>query len=200
MKAPLGLTRPVDTLGRAVWLYLALLAAASREGVILRTRANLETTLGVEAAEIDDWLARLVSAKLVRVESSSGNFLAVRVASWPGSATTPSGSPVENAPQRSPSVDKGPVYGHCSAEAIALGDKSPGDRGQGEGGLRSAIGSVLTNADPGEIDRILDHYPATVLRRALHRVERAGRIRKSKAALFRYLLGQFSQSTHANNP
>lgn len=59
--------------------------------------------------------------------------------------------------------------------------------------------SILTDADDAEIQRILARYPIPVILRALHRVLRAKRIRKSKAAFLRFLLGRYSRDLHADN-
>ena len=80
-----------------------------------------------------------------------------------------------------------------SAEAISFAGNA-GDGGQGEGDFRSAIRAVLPAADDAEIDRVLDRYPRAIIRKALERVNKTGRIRKSKTALFRYLLCKLSES------
>lgn len=192
---------PVKTLGRAAWLYLALLNAASDQGVVLRTQSRLSKTLDISEDEINEWLRRLVDAQLVRV-STPGKFLVIRFDSWPAESSedpTASGALAE---QGSSSPRDVPVNGHSSAQALALQDNSAGEGGQGEGdSLRHDVRSLLPEADAEEIDRVLTMYPEPVLRKAIGRVAKTPptKIRKSKTALFRFLLARFSEEIDGND-
>ena len=56
---------------------------------------------------------------------------------------------------------------------------------------------VVGETDAEQFRPVLDLYDVEVIRAALARVRAAGEIRKSKTALFRYLLGKLSKS-HAS--
>ena len=57
---------------------------------------------------------------------------------------------------------------------------------------------MLDDAQDGEVERIIAHYPATLLTSVLDRVEKTPpeKIRKSKTAFFRFLLAQASKPSH----
>lgn len=65
-----------------------------------------------------------------------------------------------------------------------------GDGGLGEGGLLQKARDVLGDLDEEELRVILDRHSPGRVARALERVEKTPkeRIRKSRLALFRYLL------------
>ncbi len=200
VKAPLSLSRPVDILGPAIWLYVALVNAAGTSGLAIRTRSRLARDLSVPESAIDGWLVQLVKAGLVTVHSPLP-FLVLTLRFWSGSEANERGNPSKSGEQTAAALDSVPVSSR--AEAIALRNDSVGDRGLGEGEtLRSEVLVVLPDIDAGELEKILARYPAETIRQAITRVKRTPErsIRKSKAALFRYLLGKFSQSPHANNP
>ena len=52
----LKVERPIESLGRAVWLYVALVSAASKEGRVCRTLDRLSKTLGASQATVSEWL------------------------------------------------------------------------------------------------------------------------------------------------
>ncbi len=185
LTAPFGDARGPAPLGRAVWLYLACVLAANDQGLVICTVERFARDLGVPESAIETWVIRLADAKLV-VILSSAPYLTVRLPFWSAPSFPMADSAVLSAEEGNSS------YSRQSSGAISLPGNS-GDRGSGEGDLRAGLRSVLPDADPAEIDRILTRYPHAILRKTLDRVGRAGRIRKSKTALFRFLLAKFSQ-------
>jgi len=80
--------RPVASLGRAVWLFLAFIRHAGYGGTIIRTQARLADELGVAETDVAAWLDRLVTTGLVRVQSPLP-YLVCRVVSWSGEGDEP---------------------------------------------------------------------------------------------------------------
>lgn len=89
---------------------------------------------------------------------------------------------------------------HSHAEAIALEKNRDGGAGEGIT-LAKELAAILPDVEPSEIDRILHHYPAATITKTLDRVRKtpAQKIRKSKVALFRYLLAKFSQESDVDD-
>jgi hypothetical protein len=199
VKAPLGIARPVVTLGPAIWLYLAFIVAAGTSGRVIRTRSRLAKDLAVPESSIDGWLTQLVEAGLVTVQSPLP-FLVLTLRFWSGSTANERAEAGNSRGRTDAALDN--VPGKSRAEAIALNKYSAGDRGLGEGEtLRTEVLAVLPDIDPDELGRILARYPAETIRRAITRVKGTPEqaIRKSKAALFRYLLARLPQAIHANH-
>ncbi len=195
---------PTPVLGRALRLYLALILAANREGLVIRARKRLADELTVSEHDVDSWFARLSEAKLVRLLSPAP-FLAIKLPFWSGDAPSLVEKPQQSASDSASSDGEVPVSSNSNsssnAKAIALSSNA-GVRGQGEGvALRNEICAALPEADGDEIERILARYPRAVLRRTLDRVAKTppAKIRKSKAALFRFLLAKFSQEIDVND-
>jgi hypothetical protein len=199
-RAPLGIACPVVTLGPAIWLYLAFVAAAGTTGRVIRIRSRLASDLGVSESDIDGWLTQLLEAGLVTVQSPLP-FLVLTLRFWSGSTANERAEAGNSSGRTDATLDN--VPGKSRAEAIALNRNSAGDRGPGEGEtLRSEVLAVLHDIDPDELGRILARYPAETIRRAITRVKGTPvqTIRKSKAALFRYLLARLQQANHASRP
>jgi len=191
---------PAAVLGRALRLYLALVLAANSHGLVVRTRMRLAGELTVSEHDVDRWLARLSEAHLVRLLSPAP-YLAIKLLFWSGDAASVVEKPQQSASKSASSHREVPVSSNSNAAAIALSSNA-GDRGQGEGdALAAAIRAILPDAESAEVERILTRYPHAVLRKTLDRVEKtpASRIRKSKAALFRFLLAKFSQELDVND-
>lgn len=183
---------PVGSLGRAAWLYLALLSAASDRGVVIRTRKHLANMLTVSEPTLEIWLSRFANAGLITIKSPSP-YLIVILRFWSGIATSELANPSETAGKGDPRQEEVPVSSNSYSNAFS---SNAGDRGQGKGEkLVGDLRAMLPDADEPEIERILARYPGAVIQRSLDRVERtpAEKIRKSKAALFRYLLAKFSE-------
>lgn len=187
---------PVGSLGRAAWLYLALLSAASDRGVVIRTRKHLAKTLAVSEPTLDIWISRFANAGLITIKSPSP-YLIIILRFWSGSATGDSANPSKTADNGGSSQEGVPVNSNSYSSAAAIAhENNSGVRGLGEGEeLARELRSVLSGAEDHEIERILARYPQAVIRKSLDRVAKtpADKIRKSRTALFRYLLAKFSQ-------
>lgn len=185
---------PVGSLGRAAWLYLALLSAASDRGVVIRTRKHLAKTLAVSEPTLEIWLSRFANAGLITIKSPSP-YLIILLRFWSNSATNEAADPSETGGKGDSPQEEVPVSSNSYSNSNAISSNA-GDRGQGEGEtLANAIRSLLPDVETSEIERILARYPQAVIRKTLERVAKtpATKIRKSRTALFRYLLAKFSQ-------
>jgi hypothetical protein len=183
--------RAVETLGRALWLYLHFVRLANDRGMAIRTRARLAEDLAVSEETIERWIERLVKAELVRVLSPSP-YLAISLRFWPGNAADEAQNAAPRSGKRAFQEKNPRGYSHSKAAAIAPSSYADGGAGEGDD-LAVELRAVLPEAGETEITRILNRYPRAVLRRALERVAKTPRIRTSKAALFRYLLAKFSE-------
>ncbi len=179
----------VRRLGRASWLYLDLLRHATHDGLVIRKTAQLAQDLSVAESDVATWLSRLTDAKLLRVLSPSP-FLTVRLCFWPAQSF-----PVL---QNSKKTGNGGASTEGPAAAAADNNKQQqGDGGQGEGEtLTAAAIKIFGETDAPEVRNLLARHPASAVRRALSAVQAtpAHRIRKSRLALFRYLLAKFSET------
>jgi hypothetical protein len=191
LAAPLGIHRFRENISEAIWLYLFLVISANYRGVVLRRLDHLAGDLSVESSEIESWLSRLQMTRLVNVESPAP-FLAIKLRSWPGDEVHRSEKRSENAKQPIDPLNV-PVSSSNAATAAASSNRENGGLGEGEGLLRQVL-SVLDEADENEFHEILKQHPVERIRQALSRVEATPpeQIRKSKTALFRYLLTKLS--------
>jgi len=178
----------------AVRLYLHLARLAAPWGTIIRSRKRLANDIGVSEHAIDRWVRRLADARLIRIQVPSP-FLVIRMSFW--SISTVRG--VEKATPAGPEAnDTDNARGGSSKlpEPAVASSKSSGEGGRGEGAaLIPEVRAVLGDDDTAEVSELLDQYPAYVIRKALNRVRLTpqSQIRKSKAALFRYLLAKFTE-------
>jgi hypothetical protein len=188
LEAVLGRRGLVKTLDRALWLYLAMVLNSGSNGTVVRTRKRFAEDLGVPEEDVDAWLPRLVDSGLVRVFSPAP-YLVVKLESWSGASDANVRSSREKqgnaAAAREVFEDSNSFLGNTS-NAIAIGD---GGAGEGASLLKTAR-RVLGDLDDDELRVILEKHPPKRVARALDRVEKTPpeRIRKSKLALFRYLL------------
>lgn len=194
LKAPLQIVGGVNRLGRSVWLYLALVMHASNNGTVIRARLRFAESLGVSEAEIDTWLQRLLAAKLIDLRSASP-FLVISLRFWPRSGG-------------GAKVLKDSAAGSIVAAEAAVASKQAilskqGDEGPGEGdAIFAELTALLGEADAADIRPVIADYPTAIVRQALERVKATpGRqIKKSRTALFRYLLKTISNDLHDHPP
>lgn len=149
---------------QAIWLYVYLLLAANpRTGKRLLDLAGVARDMGLQEGTIRSWLGHLRKRGYVRVERVAGH-LRVTIHRWRPSVVRP--APAE--PTTSPR--------HARPRLTA-------------GHLASRLGA--DKDDPFFAD-IVATAPAGVLRETMEEVLAvpADRIRKSRAALFRYLIRQ----------
>lgn len=184
--APLAVEDAVNRLGRSLWLHLYLVNVANHTGRACRNVEKVAADLKVGKEKIEKWLSRLVDTKLVDVISPSP-FLVLKLRSWPGSEDEKPASNGESTPVR---IDV-PV----SISNAAAASKQSEDGGAGEGGtlLREAM-AVTEVAERNELAPLIERHSSMVVREALRRVKATppSQIRKSKLALFRYLLAKLS--------
>jgi hypothetical protein len=113
---------------------------------------------------------------------------------WSGSVTQETAKLSQTAGKGDSRQEEVPVSNsYSNSNAIS---SNAGDRGQGEGEkLTHEVRAMLPDVEEGEIKRILARYPQAAIWKALDRVASTppGRIRKSRTALFRFLLTKFSQ-------
>lgn len=191
--APFVVERPVEALDGALWLYLHLVLQAVATGMVLRTRSRLAENLSVSEEMIDRWIHSLEKAKLLRVLSPTP-YLAVSLSFWPGKGEKTGTFPPSVTKGQDPSPYKVPVGRRGKQQAVKTLSSKPGDGGAGEGDLGQLLGKMLPN-DPAEVQRLIRDYPEGTIRRAIIRVHRTpeSQIRKSRAALLRYLISKFAR-------
>lgn len=192
LAAPLALDRPTDSLGRALWLYVLLVSRASGQGQVCRTLEKLARDLAVAPQVIEHWLDRLATAGLVHV-TTPPPFLVVKIASWSSSEAHEQQESAAKPSESSHSHREVPVSSKQAAAAL----QEDGGSGEGEP-LVDEILHVVGTADRAEIRALIAQYPRLAVLRALVRVRTtpASAIRKSKLALFRYLLTTFTRESH----
>ena len=193
LEAPLVLDKPVDRLGRSLWLYVRLLTASNHRGTICRHIGKLAEDLSVPEQQIDEWLKRLTEAGLIEIQSPAP-FLVIKLGLWSDASSPSSEEPPESSTPDAAVQSEAPVRSDSYSNAIAA-ISYRGDGGQGEGeALLGEILSTLGESDAAQFRPVLGHYPPSAIRQALRRVATtpANQIRKSKTALFRYLLGKLT--------
>lgn len=185
----------------ALRLYLNLLCHVLHGGTVIRTQAKLSEDLDVPEAEVERMVERLAAADLVEVKCPSPH-LVIRLRSWSDSECHPRPYPQE-AGSSGPLHEDVPVG---SQQQPAASSKLSGEGGAGEGGeLFETCRSLLGPGDePGDLKQLVESYPVEIIRRALARVRATPdrQIRRSRLALFRYLLIKLNDETitHATNP
>jgi len=187
VRAALDVPGRTHAIGEAIWLYLYLLLHVGHHGRLCRENKRLAADLSVSGAEVETWLTRLVGAGLVAILNPSP-FLAIRLVLWSGSGHRQA---VNGAESGGPSGDVHVDVPVSSSNAAAASSNhgEVGGPGEGEEVLRDVL-AILDETDTAEFRKLVEHHPQDVVRRALQRVQATppSQIRKSKAALFRYLL------------
>jgi hypothetical protein len=198
VEAPLSLKDAIDSLGRAVWLYLHLLKIANPPPIVLRTVERLANELALPEQTIEEWLRRLSESKLIRLESPPP-FLVIKLLSWLDSGGATSEGVGSSSGPSGHSHNEVPVGSKQQAAAAALQQTGEGGAGEGEA-LLNEVAQALDGADRVEVRSLIGEFPKPVVLKALIRVKTtpSSQIRKSKLALFRYLLSKFSSNPHAH--
>jgi hypothetical protein len=199
VEAPLTLKDAIDSLGRAVWLYLHLLKIANPPPIVLRTVERLAEELALPEQTIEEWLRRLSESRLIRLESPPP-FLVIKLLSWLNSGDSTSESLGSPSGLNGHSHSEVPVSSSKQqAAAAALQQTGEGGTGEGEA-LLNEVAQALDGADREEVRSLIGEFPKPVVLKALIRVKStpSSQIRKSKLALFRYLLSKFSANPHAH--
>jgi hypothetical protein len=191
LEAPFAAGQMNDDLRHAIWLYLWLLTAANSQGYVCRTVDRLATDLGVAVPEVQAWLDRLAEAQLVRI-TTPPPYLVLKLAFWSGNGAQASIAKPEFTSESMNSHREVPVSSKQAASILE-------DEGLGEGEpLVREILRVLGGGSGHEIRELVGQFPKLVVLKALLRVKTTPphTIRKSKLALFRYLLVAFAADHH----
>ena len=178
-----------STVGDAVWTYLALMKAANHRGLVCKRSDQIAATLNTDEATLLADLAKLSGLGLIR-SLNPAPYLVIQLTLWPGKDASPhKPAPVETGPRPAAHVEVPVSSGEAAAAASA---SRPEVGGQGEGG--DLLDHVLTvlgpDADAKEMRELVAVHPSELVRRAIQRVEATPtrQIRRSRTALFRYLL------------
>ena len=175
--------------GDAVWAYLALLKAANHRGVVCKRSDQIAAVLESDEPTLLADLAKLSDLGLIR-SLNPAPYLVIQLTMWPGKdAPSDAPSPAAADPRPAAHVEV-PV---SSTEAAASASASqPEVGGQGEGGdlLERVLAVLGPEADAAEMRELVAAHEPELVRRCLLRVEAtpARQIRRSRTALFRYLL------------
>jgi len=188
--AMLQTPNPTRMIGSAVWLYLALLANANHRGLVVRTRKSLADLLTITEDLIDIYLMRLVHCRLIDIKSPSP-YLVISLSGWANSNTSKNEDSSHLAAESGQIVLEVPVSQLAEAEKIKNGVRGPGEGGS----LVDELSREFPESARADLEQdIATHTPA-VMQSALARVRATppDQIRKSRLALFRYLLGKLSR-------
>lgn len=181
--------RPFERLGRGLGLYLCFLGIANHRGLVSRNADRVRRALAIADSDFDRWLDRLSRDRLIELKSRPP-FLVARLTAWPAVGLSEAEDVSFPSAKPRPIEEQGYSHGLSNnAEAIAMED---GGAGEGGEALLAEILDTLGESDPADFRRVLEVYSAETIRDALERVRRvpAERVRKSKTALFRYLLAK----------
>jgi hypothetical protein len=190
LDAALDIPRPVDRIGNCLFLYLALIRHAGSHGAVIRTRTRLSQELGVAEDRIDRWLSRLVDAGLVRVQSPLP-YLVAHFVSWSGEVASQHENPSNSCALPESHIEDS-YSNSCSKQLSGKQAIAIGDGGAGEGVLARLAREVVGPEVETELPAILARHSPDHVARALNRVRNTPpeKIRKSKLALFRYLIAK----------
>ena len=185
-----GIENGVSKLGRALWLYVILIIRAGDRGRVIRTTPHLAKDIGVSEDTLVTWLNRLRDAGLVEVQSPPP-YLVTKLRFWPGRSSSRADMGPASSSKSALRQGYVPV---SSSKAAAAAKREDGGVGEGETLLDQTI-ETLGSADREEIRALIENYPSELTRRALARVQNTpdAQIRKSREALFRYLLDRLSK-------
>lgn len=159
-------------------LFQVLEEQAKPDGLAMIREPELIERLRTTPGWIRKSLRDLEAAGRIRILSRLP-FLTLKLVSWSGQCSK---SAIPKASSYS--------FKHLTDKSIAIEGE---DRGTGEGeGLLQEILETLGESDPTTFRGALDHYPAATIRSVLERVRATPneKLRKSRTALFRYLLAQ----------
>ena len=162
-------------------------AQANARGLVLASETKLIRELKTSHEAIAAVLSSLESEGRIEVLTPLP-YVVLRLRSWPGISTARVHKEQQDSGQQRNVHIEVPVSSSVAA-AAAIQSRVVGGAGEGEALLREVVES-LDEADPEEFRTLLEPLPPQLIRRALRRTLATppSQIRKSKAALFRYLL------------
>ena len=152
-------------------------------GLVLVREATLVDALQVPPLEVRASLRELRASGAIEILSGPPFFVvALRNSSWAGS---------DNA--AAPSLAKGahnsqPAYSHSYSSRTKNGHSYP-ERER----LLNEILETVGETDPSSFEGALENYSRETIRTALERVRRMKQVRRSRTALFRYLLPRIAR-------
>jgi hypothetical protein len=181
--------------------------ANAKSGRVLVERRQLADLLTLEEPTVESWLHELEAAGHVVVKSR-GSYLVLFLTMWRSSAGSGEAAEAENGaslsgkrsgstpPSTPPPVPALPLKTTASADSAEQnragqgdGVRGPGSEEEGlEGFLDRLVEIVGAPHERSSYRAFCRKYPRPVLEDALARVAAAGRIRKSRGALFTYLV------------
>lgn len=208
LSAPFTIPESRARIGDALWLYVWLVSHANTAGHICRTQSTLAADLHVTEGVVEQWIATLATTHLIEIHTPSP-YLVLKLRFWRGSGAASSPTDAEiglQAGLQKPVQSNVPV-----SSSLLLPDSFTSkpidrgvDRGLGEGeGLVVEAQAVLGLADVAPLRDLIALHPPPVVRQALARVAATPgeQIRKSRFALFRYLLNTLpTNSPHDHDP
>lgn len=204
LAAPFKEAGSVERIGPALWLYVLLALKTNASGHICRTLESLSKDLGVSQDQVHVWLARLVHVGLVSVQVPAP-YLVIKLKFWSGEEEKTAGSSEQNgASHKEVPVSSSKLQLAAAENKNKQASSSREDGGAGEGGteLLTEVCRVLGETDTAEFRELVEKHPHPIVLKALLRVKTTptDQIRKSKAALFRFLVNKFSQESHDHHP
>ena len=160
---------------------------ANTRGVVLVSETKLVRQLKTSHETIVRALSSLERDGRIEVLTPLP-YVVLRLLSWSSSGSTRVRKEQQDSGQQRNVHREVPVSSSAAA-AAAIQSREVGGAGGGEALLREVV-EALDEADPEEFRTLLEPLPPQLIRRALHRTLATppSQIRKSKAALFRYLL------------
>ncbi len=202
LAAPFKEAGSVERIGPALWLYVWLALKTNASGHICRTLDSLAKDLDVSHDQVKVWLARLVHVGLVSVQVPAP-YLVIKLKFWSGVEQQSTVSSEQNSASHKEVPVSSSKLQLAAAEQKNKQASSREDGGAGEGGeLLAEVLRVLGETDPTDFRELVEKHPHPIVLKALLRVKTTPpeQIRKSKAALFRFLVNKFSQESHDRHP
>ena len=175
--------------GEAVWTYLALLKTANHRGVVCKRSDQIAAVLKTDEPTLLADLAKLSDLGLIR-SLNPAPYLVIQLTMWPGKGVPPDApSPAAAGPRPVAHVEV-PVSSSEAAAAASASQPEVGGQGEGGGLLERVLAVLGSEADVDEMRELVAAHEPELVRRAIQRVEAtpARQIRRSRTALFRYLL------------
>lgn len=193
VEAPLLVENGALGLGQSVWLYLWLVAHINHRGYVCREITRVSDALHAPVETIAEWLAVLQAAGLITCEHPAP-YLVIRLCFWSADADADPPKPGLEAPESAAAVPPARIEVPVRQQAAAADQSNSGEgAGGGEPDLATACRILaIPESEQFEVADILSRHPPALIRRALERVAAtpASQIRKSRLALFRYLLAR----------
>jgi hypothetical protein len=174
-------------------LLAALRHRANQNGLATVREAQLLVDLSSNHDDVSIALEALSRAHLVEVLSPLP-YLVVKLPKWPSRSSAKGVETAEFTPKGSTWPMDARVSSSQAAAAAASSKQEVGGAGEGERLLDEVVDLLGPEADRDEFRSLLGRFSYGVVRQALRRVGATppAQIRKSKAALFRYLLNKLS--------